>query len=71
MEISQRTELILKLICILILISLCLAIYLNGKDLSCSKCQVKIQKDNNIFNVNITTLYENYKLDNCNLNYVK
>jgi len=67
MEISQRTETIIKLICILILISLCLAIYLNGKDLSCSKCQVKIQKDNNIFNVNITTLYEDY--NNCNLNY--
>ena len=43
MEISKRTETIIKIICILILIALNIAIYMNGKDLSCDKCQVTIK----------------------------
>lgn len=66
MEISNRLETLIKIFCILVLIVLCLSIYFNGKDLSCSNCQVKIQKDNQVFNVNVTTLYENYKENNCN-----
>ena len=65
MEISKRTETIIKIICILILIALNIAIYLNGKDLSCDKCQVTIKQNNDVFKVNITTLYENYLEDNC------
>lgn len=66
MEINNKTETIIKIICILVLIALCISIYFHGRTLSCSNCQVKIQKGNQIFNVNITTLYENYNKDNCN-----
>ena len=70
MEISKRTETIIKIICILILIALNIAIYMNGKDLSCDKCQVTIKQNNDVFKINITTLYENYLEGNCvNIKY--
>ena len=65
MNLSKKTESIIKIICILVLISLNLAIIINGKDLSCNKCQVSIQKDNQIFKVNITEIYESYLNNEC------
>lgn len=63
--VSYKTEIIIKVICIIILITLCISIYINGKDLSCDNCQVKIQKDNKIVLININTLYEDYVKDRC------
>lgn len=62
-------ELIIKLVCILILVILCISIYINGKDLSCNKCKLTISKkegmNTNIYQINISTLYESYKNNQC------
>lgn len=65
MEITPKTETIIKLICILILIILCISIYIHGKELSCNKCQVSIQQNNQVFKVNISEIYNLYLEDKC------
>ena len=66
---KQTTELIIKTFCIILLVILCIAIYINGKDLSCNKCSLTIKKQEgrtlNKYQVNISSLYNEYKLDKC------
>ena len=67
--ITPKTELIIKISCTIILVILCIAIYINGKDLSCNKCSLTISKKEgmnlNKYQVNISSLYEAYTLDKC------
>lgn len=69
MEITQRTETIIKISSIIILIILNLAIYYNGKDLSCEQCQVNFVFENQIGMeekiVNVSNLYQDYKEGYC------
>jgi len=72
MEIRSRTETIIKVISIIILLALNLAVYYNGKDLSCDTCDVNFVFENQHFknnvSVNVLKLYEDYIEDYC---YIK
>ena len=79
MNLTNKQELIIKLFCILILIGLNIAVWYNGKDLSCSQCIIKfssgqynqLQKDiDNSFNVSVIELYESYQKDYCLVKYI-
>ena len=39
-----KTRLFLRIVCLLIVISLCFAVYINGKELSCDKCVINFKQ---------------------------
>ena len=78
MNITPKKELIIKLCCLFILIVLDLAVYLNGKGLSCNECSINFQssktdyvkegnRDINNFSIKINDLYSN--LPNCSVSF--
>ena len=74
-KMEQRTILILQVISLLIEVYLIISIYLNGVQLSCSKCQISFQSKKqdteiNNFKVNITELYYNYINGTCIVKYL-
>jgi hypothetical protein len=73
MELTNKQETIIKIVCILILIALNIAVYLNGRDLSCDKCQIRFNSESlaqvQEFSINITTLYNNYLENDCYIEY--
>jgi len=73
MEIRSRTETIIKVISIIILLALNLAVYYNGKDLSCDKCSVNFSFENEVglqeAKVNVLDLYKSYKEDYCYIEF--
>ena len=40
-----RTDLLMRIGILIVILILCLAIYMNGKDLSCNKCEIKLTTD--------------------------
>ena len=79
---EQKTELIIKSLCILILTGLIVAIYINGKSLDCNKCILKfksfkpdhIKPENEIyqsFNISINELYSTFLENRCILEFDK
>ena len=77
MEITPKTEAIIKIFCIVVLIAVNVAIYENGKTLSCDKCTIKFtsaQRSGAIvqytdFNVSIMDLYREYENGYCSVSY--
>ena len=39
-----KTVVIVKIFCILIVLSLCLVVYFNGKNLDCNKCEINFKQ---------------------------
>jgi hypothetical protein len=66
---NEKTELIIKIISVLILIALNIAVYINGINLSCDKCQIRFNyeylEENKFFYANISSLYEGYINNEC------
>ena len=80
MEITERTQLTVRIFCLIVIIALCIAIWHNGKDLSCGKCSVNFENRKEIadkgystsFNVSIEKLYnEHISTRECPLTYSK
>jgi hypothetical protein len=80
MEISERTQLFIRILCLIVIIALCVAIWHNGKGLSCSKCSVNFENRKEIvdkgysssFNVSIEELYNSHiSTGECPLSYSK
>lgn len=73
---NEKTELMIKSFCLIVLITLNVLIYLNGKNLSCDKCQINFQSNKEdykkaynesmqTFRINISRLYNAYKNNDC------
>ena len=69
MIISDKTRLIIRIFCLLILIGLCILVWYNGKDLKCNQCIIQFEDTQvdgltmNKFNVSIEKLYNQF-IDN-------
>lgn len=69
MIISDRTRLIIRIFCLLVLIGLCILVWYNGKDLKCNQCTISFENTMvggltmNKFNVSIEKLYNQF-MDN-------
>lgn len=66
---NNKQELTIKIFCIIILLILNIAIYINGKNLDCNKCQIKFRIGNEIMEVNANKLFDKYLNNDCNLDY--
>lgn len=66
---SIKNRIIIKAICLLVLILLCIMIYMNGKELKCDKCLVKFIsrgiREDNILSVKIMDLQSELNKSNC------
>lgn len=81
MEYSIKTELAVRIFCVLILIGLCFAIWYNGKDLSCDNCEINFRADKRLltssreniqdFKININELYQSLLDDECVMEFDK
>jgi hypothetical protein len=75
MQITPKIEIGLKLFCILILIILNIAIYLNGKELSCDNCTIKFTSKqigaakDSVFEVSISEMVSSYAQNKCLVDY--
>jgi len=75
MKYTIKTELALRIVCILILIGLNIAIWYNGKDLSCDNCAINFKTNKRLltasreniqdFKINISELYQSLIDDKC------
>jgi len=69
MIISDRTRLIVRIFCLLVLIGLCILVYYNGKDLKCNQCTIQFENTRNLdvsydkFNISVEKLYNQF-IDN-------
>jgi len=75
--ITPKKEMFILIFCIVVLAALCTAVVINGKDLSCSKCQMSFETHKNVyesatgerffskFDVNVTDLYYSLLQDDC------
>lgn len=72
---NEKIELLVRIFCLILIIALNLAIYLNGKSLDCNKCIINFEafkesysnaydKPAQEFSVKITDLYNEFKLNN-------
>jgi len=78
---NSKTELLVRIINLIIIVGLCFAIYLNGTGLDCTKCELGLTTYKPQFNstsstqenlrVKITDLYNSIKEDNCILRWDK
>ena len=78
MVITEKKELIIKIVCLVIIIALCIAIYINNKNLDCDKCIVKFKNmeisgyklpEPIIIEQNLTELYELFIQDKCKITW--
>jgi len=72
---NNKTRVSIKFFCVAALIILALAIFINGRSLSCEKCTVRFGTEvfNNVsvFETRIIDLYEGYINDSCLVAYNK
>jgi len=76
---KTKTEIIIRILMVLILISLCIAVYINGKDLTCDKCRVCFKTTRqslsggtyNEFCHNLTYMFEKFNEGYCTVSYSK
>lgn len=72
MQINLKYQVIIKAICLMVIMGLCFAVYLHGKELSCDKCSVKFISRNSFgdkdMSIWIMDLHDELKEGNC---YVK
>ena len=75
---SAKVRLAIRMACLFILIALCIAVYINGSKLDCSRCVVTFENTKvsgslyfqHNFNVSIEHLYEQFMInDSCPLKY--
>ena len=81
MKYTIKTELALRIVCVLILIGLNIAIWYNGKDLNCDDCAINFKADKRLlassreniqdFKININELYESLIDDKCIIEFDK
>lgn len=66
MKLLDKSQFLIELLCLIIILTLCLATYFYGKNLSCDKCSITFKQireygrdliPNRIFNVSINDLY--------------
>ena len=78
MQLTEKKEFAIKLFCLIIIIFLNLAIWINGKDLSCDKCIVNFNSRKNVdffdlskndFNISVIELYNSYLENKCIVEY--
>ena len=77
MKYSIKIEIIVELVCLLILLALSIAIYYNGKDLTCDNCNIQfttqyasnVQDFNKVFNVSVVKLVDKFKEGYCLVDY--
>jgi len=77
MKYTIKIELIVEVICIIILLALSIAIYNNGKDLTCDNCNIQfttqyanqVQDFNKVFNVSVVELFDKFKEGYCLVDY--
>ena len=64
---KESSKLIIQLSMIAILITINILIIVNGINLDCDKCYIKIKQTNNDFefNISMTQIYNNYLNDTC------
>lgn len=74
---SEKTQVIVRFFCLVIILVLIIAVYFNGKDLSCNKCIVNFQatksgykeaydKPMQEFNLSLQSIYDYYiKYNDC------
>jgi protein-arginine kinase activator protein McsA len=79
---TEKKKIGIELFCLVIIISLCIAVYVNGKDLNCDKCYLTFKqtkaygKEINpiiTFNVKMLDIFNNFTKDNeyCLVEWVK
>ena len=76
MIISDRTRLIIRTFCLIVLIALCILVWYNGKDLKCNQCVIQFE-DTQVggqvytkFNVSLERLYHQFMSnESCPLTY--
>lgn len=72
----KNTDIIILIFCIIITIGLSIAIIINGKDLSCEKCEIDYRQTqmsgaqiNKVYKVNLLELYEEFRKGDCLLTW--
>jgi hypothetical protein len=69
---GEGIKAIVRLICFIVLLVLCIAVYMNGQVISCDKCVVSftssLQGVSKVTNVSVMDLYDKLNRDIC---YVK
>jgi len=78
---KPKTELLIRIINLIIVLGLCLTIYLNGRSLSCDKCELELRTNKPAWKsssytqekttVKIIDLYDSIKEDHCVLKWDK
>jgi len=63
---SEKINLILLILCFSIIVSLCFAVYINGRNLSCDKCSITFTQNEGFeFKVGVQELYTNLIKGKC------
>ncbi len=80
---SEKVQVLVRLICLVIIITLCILVYENGKNLSCDNCSVNFQSSKAGFkeaygkpmldiNLSIKSIYDYYiKYNDCLIKWYK
>ena len=70
---NLKTKILIKAICVIVLVALCISIYINGKDLSCNKCIIKFTTtkngQSNFIDIQASILNEKLKQGICYVQY--
>jgi hypothetical protein len=80
--ISEKVEFIIKVFCIIIIITLNVLVYVHGKDLSCDKCKIHFQSEKTIYKnvydsplqnlyINISLIYNDFLNNKCYIEWDK
>lgn len=71
MQLNLKSELLIRIFCLVVLGILITMVYLNGKGLDCNKCEIKFNSENKQSNiktnlsVNILDLFQEFKNGSC------
>jgi len=61
-NLTPKREFAIKLVCFLIVIGLCLAVYVNGKDLSCDNCSINFKAYKRVGDSNSNKVHQEFKV---------
>jgi hypothetical protein len=70
---NQKTRITIQILCIVILLTLNIFIYINGKNLKCENCIIQFESLDKqpSFNITLVDIVDKYNNDTCVVNYDK